>query len=101
MYGTLSYDVSAGATPIEDLRKMILDVFEGRATCDLLSDTFICEVQNTADYLALFRKLRKVGTDTDGQFQFVFTLHSTGGALRSNAPFSKAKANAIVDPGDE
>ena len=101
MYATLSYDVSAGPTPIEDLRKKILEVFADRATCDLLSDTFICEVQNTADYLALSRKLRKVGTDVDGQFQYVFTLHSAGAPLRSNAIFPKAKANDILDPGAE
>ena len=101
MYATLSYDVSAGPTPIEDLRKLIAEVFEDRATCDLLSDTFICEVQNTADYLALARQLKKVGTDVDGQFQYVFTLHSAGAPLRTNATFSKAKANEILDPGAE
>lgn len=98
MYATLSYDVSAGTTPIEDVRKLILDVFKERETCDLLSDTFICEVKNTEDYLAVTRKLRKVGNDVDGQFQFVFTLHSAGAPLRSNASFPKAKANDIIDP---
>lgn len=101
MYATLSYDVSAGHTPIEDVRKLILDVFKDRATCDLLSDTFICEIKNTEDYLAVHRKLRRVGNEVDGQFQFVFTLHTTGSPLRSNAPFSKAKANDIIDPGDD
>jgi hypothetical protein len=98
MYATLSYDVSAGTTPIEDVRDLILDVFKGRETCDLLSDTFICEIKNTEDYLAVVKKLRKVGTDVDGQFQFVFTLHSSGAPLRSNASYSKAKANDIIDP---
>ena len=101
MYATLSYDVSAGSTPIDELRKLILEVFEDHATCDLLSDTFICKVRNTEDYLALFRKLRKVGTDVNGQFQFVFTLHSAGALLRSNATFPKAQANEILDPGAE
>jgi hypothetical protein len=99
MYATLSYDVSAGPTPIEDVRKLILGVFEDHDTCDLLSDTFICKVANTAEYLALSRKLRKVGTDVGGQFQFVFTLHSAGAPLRTNAVFPKAKANDILDPG--
>lgn len=101
MYATLSYDVTAGLTSVDDVRQMILDVFKDRATCDLLSDTFICEVENTADYLAVVRKLRKVGNDVDGQFQFVMTLHAAGAALRSNATFPKAKANDIIDPGDE
>lgn len=101
MYATLSYDVTAGFTSVDDVRQMILDVFKDRNTCDLLSDTFICEVENTADYLALVRKLRKVGNDVEGQFQFVITLHSAGSALRSNATFPKAKANDIIDPEEE
>jgi hypothetical protein len=101
MYATLSYDVSAGQAPIEAVRKMIVEVFKNRATCDLLSDTFICEVENTADYLAVVRKLRKVGNDLGGQFQFVFTLHAAGAPLRSNASFPKSKANDIIDPGDD
>lgn len=99
MYATLSYDLSAGETPIEEVRQKVLDVFKERATCDLLSDTFICEVANTADYLAVVRKLRKIGQD--GQFQFVFTLHPAGASLRSNASFPKSKANDIIDPGDD
>jgi hypothetical protein len=101
MYGTLSYDVSTGQTPIEDVRKAILDVFKDRETCDLLSDTFICEIENTADFLAVVKKLRKIGNDLGPQFQFVFTLHTAGAPLRSNAPFPKSKANDIIDPGDE
>ena len=57
--------------------------------------------RNTADYLAVVRKLRKVGNELEGQFQFVFTLHTAGAPLRSNASFPKAKANDIIDPGDE
>lgn len=101
MYATLSYDVTAGLTSVDDVRQMILDVFKDRETCDLLSDTFICEVENTADYLAVVRKLRRVGNDVDGQFQFVLTLHAAGAALRSNATFPKAKANEIIDPEEE
>ena len=100
MYATLSYDVSAGQTPVEDVRTAILDVFKDRETCDLLSDTFICEIENTADYLDVVKKLRKVGNDVDGQFQFVFTLHHAGAPLRSNASFPKSKASGIIDPGD-
>lgn len=101
MYATLSYDVTAGLTSVDDVRQMILDVFKDRETCDLLSDTMICEVENTSDYLALVRKLRKVGNDVEPQFQFVITLHPAGAALRSNATFPKAKANEIIDPEEE
>jgi hypothetical protein len=101
MYATLSYDVSAGSTPVDEVRTAILSVFVGRERCDLLADTFICTVENTADYLALVKALRKAANDTDGQFQFVMTLHSAGAPLRSNAAFPKAKANDIIDPGDD
>jgi hypothetical protein len=101
MYATLSYDVTAGLTSVEEVRQMILDVLRDRETCDLLSDTLICEIENTADYLALVRKLRKVGNDVDPQFQFVITLHPAGAALRSNATFPKAQANEIIDPEEE
>ena len=39
LYATLSYDVTAGPDPIEDVRDEILKVFKNRDTCDLLSDT--------------------------------------------------------------
>jgi hypothetical protein len=98
VYATLSYDVSAGPEPLEDVRQAILALFKDRLTCDLLSDTFICDIANTADYLGLVKQLRKVGNDFQDQFEFVFTLHRTGDPLRSNAAFPKAKANAIIDP---
>jgi hypothetical protein len=101
MYATFSYDVTTGPSPIEDVRKAILDVFDGRNTCDLLADTFICEVESTSDYLGLVRKLRRAASDVNGQFLFVLTLHHTGAQLRSNASFSSSKANDIIDPGDD
>lgn len=101
MYATLSYDVSAGQQPIEDVRQALLELFTERETCDLLSDTFICDIDTTADYFAVVKQLNKIGRDFPDQFQFVFTLHRTGDALRSNGAFSKAKANAIIDPGDD
>jgi hypothetical protein len=98
MYATLSYDVSAGPVPLEEVRRAILELFADRLTCDLLSDTLICEIVNTADYLGLVRKLRSIGRNFEDQFEFVFTLHRAGDALRSNAAFPKARANAIIDP---
>jgi hypothetical protein len=96
MYATLSYDVNAGPSPIEDVRTALASVFNGRTTCDLLSDTFISGVEDTADYLALVKDLRSVDKTFPRQFQFVITLHRSGDPLRSNASFSKAKAKAIV-----
>ena len=101
MYATLSYDVNAGPHPIEDVRQALLDLLQDRDSCDLLSDTLVCDVDSTADYLELTKKLRKMGNDFADQFEFVVTLHRTGDPLRSNAAFSKAKAKAIIDPGDD
>jgi hypothetical protein len=100
MYATLSYDVNAGLRPIEDVRTALVRLFEERTICDLLSDTFISEIDNTADYLSLVNDLRRIDKDFPGQFQFVFTLHRSGDPLRSNATFPKTKAKAILHPGD-
>lgn len=100
MYATLSYDLNAGPAPIDDLRLVLIALFAGRATCDLLADTFICDVESGADFLDVDKKLRKVASDFEGQFIYVFTLHRTGSPLRSNAVFPKAKARAIIDPED-
>ena len=35
MYATLSYDVTAGLTSVDDVRQKILDVFKDREICDL------------------------------------------------------------------
>lgn len=100
MYATLSYDVISGSTPVDDVRQLILSACGDRQKCDLLADTLICRVKNTADYLELARALRKVARDTDGQCLFVVTLHSAGAPLRSNASFQQACADAIIGPGD-
>jgi hypothetical protein len=101
MYATLSYDVNAGTQSVDTVRQAILAAFSDRTTCDLLSDTFICEIETTSDYLAMVRKLRKIGNDFPGQFLYVFTLHKSRSPLQSNASFSKSVADGIIDPGDE
>lgn len=99
MYATLSYDLNAGQHPLEDVRTALVTLFDGRRTCDLLSDTFICEIDNTADYLELVKDLQRVGKDFPGQFQFVITLHRAGDPLRSNGTFPKSKARNILESG--
>lgn len=100
MYATLSYDVTAGSDPIEDVRAEILKLFKNRDTCDLLSDTFICSVDDAEDYLELVKKLRQLGTDFSGQFQFVVTLHEPTDPLRSNARFPRDQAKKIMKAED-
>jgi hypothetical protein len=100
MYATLSYDVNAGATPIDVIRNGIVALFVDRRTCDLLSDTFICEVESADDFAGINDDLRLLGEDHDGQFTYVFTLHRSGSPLRSNGSFPKNKAKQIIDPGE-
>ena len=97
MYATLSYDVNAGPEPIEDVRAAMFLLFAEREKCDLLSDTFICGVEDTADYLGLAKKLKQIGTEYPDQFQFVFTLHRAGDPLRSNGNYPKPQAKEILD----
>jgi hypothetical protein len=97
MYATLSYDVNAGAEPTDNVRAAMVALFADRDTCDMLSDTFICVIENTADYLELAKKLKEIGTDFPGQFQFVFTLHRAGDPLRSNGNYPKPAAKDIIE----
>jgi len=96
MYATLSYEIRAGSIPIEEVRAQILKVFEGNDTCDFLSDTFICAVKKTSEYLDLATRLEEVDASVAGQFQYVFTLHKTGGLIRTNTTFPKPMADEIT-----
>jgi len=101
MYATLSFDVSAGAEPIADLRETLMQRLGNRDVCDLLSDVLICSISDADDYTALVKKLRSLSADFPGQFQFVITLHRSGEPLRSNAKFSRDEASEIIDAEDE
>lgn len=101
MYAMFSYDVSTGRNSVDDVRTAILDVFGDRRMCDLLADTFICEIADTSDFLALVRQLKRASKDLNDQFVFVMTIHDAGTRLTCNADFSRAKAKAIIGSGDE
>ena len=97
MYTTISYDVNAGLEPIEDVRAAVVELFADRTTCDMLSDTFVCAIDNTEDYLDLAKKLNQIGTDFAGQFLYVFTLHRARDPLRSNGNYPKPKAREVLE----
>ena len=101
MYATFSYDVITGPNSVDDVRTAILEVFGDRRMCDLLADTFICEVADTSDFLGLVRQLKRASKDLDGQFIFVMTIHEAGTRLNCNADFSRAKVKAIIGSGDD
>jgi len=96
MYATVSHDVIAGPHPIEDVRTALLKVFKDYETCDLLSDTFICSVDDADDYLDLAEALKEVGKKFSGQMLFVITLHSPDDPLRSNGKYPKLDAKKIL-----
>jgi hypothetical protein len=100
MYGTLSYDLNAGKEPVEDVRAAILGLLEDRDTCDLLSDTLICTIDDADDFLALSESLKQIGRDYPGQFQFVLTLHSPTDPLRANGKYPKQQARLIMKGGE-
>jgi hypothetical protein len=101
MYGTLSYDLTAGKEPVEDIRSALTTLFSDRETCDLLADTFICTVEDADDYLELSGSLKQIGRDFSGQFQFVFTLHDPTDQLRANGKYPKQLAKKIMKGGGE
>ena len=96
MYVTLSYDITTGARPVDDVRQAIVQAFTGCDTCDLLADTFIARVANTKEFLDRTQALKQVADDFEGQFVFVFTLHDSRAALRSNAPVAAKKIDDII-----
>ena len=63
MYATLSYDIATGASPVEDVRKAIVEAFTGCDTCDLLADTFIVRVASTKDFLDRTQLLKQIADD--------------------------------------
>lgn len=95
MYATVSHDVTSGPEPIADVRQAVRDLFAGRDTFDLLSDTFISRIENAADFLDLVMGLKKIGTDFPDQFQFICTQHRTNDLLRANEALPAA-ARAII-----
>ncbi len=98
MYATLAFDVFSGSKPVADVRQAIQNVFQNQdKKLDLLAEVMICKVNTTADYLTLANDLRRVSNDFPNQFEYVFTLHHKGDPLKSNGPFSKPKADEIID----
>ena len=95
MYATISHDVTSGASPTADVRAAVVALVATRDTFDLLSDTFICSIENAADFLDLVKDLKKIGTDFPDQFQFICTQHRTNDLLRANDALPAA-AKAII-----
>ena len=71
------------------------ELFEDRETCDMLSDTFICAVDDTA-ITSSWQKAEADRNRLSCQFQFVFTLHRAGDPSIARQ-LSKASSEEILD----
>ncbi len=99
MYAEFSYDIAAGEHSNDTVRDRLLDKFEllpdgsPRRRCDLLSDTFICEITNLNDFDTLDRKLLRLRASLGHQFSYSFSLRrpSTPFRIRSNHDVHKAQ----------
>lgn len=103
MYAEFSYDLAPGKHPNEDVLTRILEKFdlkpngEERRRCDLLSDTFICEVSNLNDFEATDARLRRLRSELDEQFNYTFSLRARNAPIRVRGPHNVALANQIVE----
>ena len=103
MYGEFSYDLVPGEIPNDEVLLRILDCFatkpngEPRKRCDLLSDTFICEIDNARDYDATNTRLNGVRNQTNAQFNYTFSLRSKGDPIRIRSTHDATLARQIVN----
>jgi len=103
MYAEFSYDLVVGTTPNGDVITQILQKFdlkpngEERKRCDLLSDTFICEIANLNDFDAIDDRLRRLRLDLDLQFNYTFSLRPRAALIKIRGDHNAALARQIVE----
>jgi hypothetical protein len=104
MYAEFSYDVVPGGLPILDVLNRILEEFDlkpngqERLRCDLLSDTFICEISNLNDFEATDSRLNQLRKDLDQQFNYTFSLGGRSSPLRIRSAHNEDLAKEIMKP---
>jgi hypothetical protein len=102
MYAEFSYDIVPGAQSNATVLAEILKKFESkpngdpRLLCDVLSDTFICEVVNASDFNSLHQRLSMLRTTLGEQFNYAFSLRSSGDVIRIRGSHNEALARQIV-----
>ncbi|HEX8028247.1 MAG TPA: hypothetical protein VF491_07300 [Vicinamibacterales bacterium] len=103
MYAEFSYDVAPGGLPIADVLNRILEEFDlkpngqERRRCDLLSDTFICEISSLNDFLAIDTALDTLRNDLQQQFHYTFSLRRQGTTTRIRSTHNEELADEIID----
>ena len=103
MYAEFSYDLVPGSHPNDEVLTKILEKFDlkpngdERRRCDLLSDTFICEISNLNDFEATDTQLKKLRTDLDEQFSYTFSLRRRNDTIKIRGTHNAALAKAIIE----
>lgn len=103
MYGEYSYDIVPGTIPNDVVMLQMLDEFsvkpngDARKRCNLLSDSFICEIQNSNDYEAVHTNLVALRTALGEQFNYTFSLRRKGDPIRIRGTHDEALAKQIVN----
>ena len=103
MYAEFSHDVVPGGLPVVDVLNRILEEFDlkpngqERRRCDLLSDTFICEISNLNDFLAIDTALNNLRDDLDQQFNYTFSLKNKGATTKIRSTHNEELADEIVN----
>ena len=103
MYAEFSYDIVPGTAANADVLTEILKKFATkpngtpRLLCDLLSDTFICEVTNVSDFNSLHQRLSMLRAALGEQFSYAFSLRSSGDVIRIRGTHNEALARQIVN----
>jgi hypothetical protein len=70
---------------------------EERRRCDLLSDTFICEIANLNDFEATDTRLRRLRSDLGEQFNYTFSLRQRNAPIKIRGTHNAALAKQIIE----
>jgi hypothetical protein len=103
MYGEYSYDIVPGVIPNDVVLLQMLDEFnlkpngKARMRCNLLSDSFICEIQHSNDYETVHARLEALRTALGDQFNYTFSLRRKGDPIRIRGTHDAALAQQIVN----
>jgi hypothetical protein len=103
MYAEFSYDLIAGQHANDDVLTQILEKFatkpngEERRRCDLLSDTFICEIANSLDFESVHQRIATLRLTLGEQFNYAFSLRSRGDVMRIRGSHNETLARQIID----
>ena len=103
MYAEFSYDLVPGTHPNDDVLAKILEKFDlkpngdERRRCDVLSDTFICQITNLNDFETMHTRLTRLRSDLDGQFNYTFSLRPRNAPIKIRGTHNTALATQIIE----